>query len=151
MSATAGKKLAVRPVIVHADTIANRTPDRFPDSSVGGDVTWKTLLSQPDTPTDTFTVGVATCELGAGLKLHRHAQAEIYYVTAGRGLVIVDGEEHEVKKGSVVFIPGDAEHGIRCMGEEAVSWLYCFAVGGFREVVYRFSGDGGKDKTNSKL
>ena len=52
----------------------------------------------------------------------------------------IDDVEHEVARGDVVFIPGDAEHGIWNMDdEEELRWLYCFAVDGFGEVVYRFS------------
>lgn len=42
----------------------------------------------------------------------------------------------------MVFIPGDAEHGIRNLdpGEE-LRWFYCFAVDGFEEVKYRFSAE----------
>lgn len=73
------------------------------------------------------------------LKLHRHAHPELYHVTAGRGVVMIDGVESEVGRGSVVFIPGDAEHGIKCVGEEDLEWLYVFAADRFEEVVYRFS------------
>lgn len=63
------------------------------------------------------------------------------------GIVTIDGTEHEVGRGSVLYIPGDAEHGMKCTGKEEVRWLYVFAVGGFGEVEYRFSeceGAGGK-------
>jgi len=52
----------------------------------------------------------------------------------------IDSLEHEVARGDVVFIPGNAEHGIwNTDGENELRWLYCFAVDGFRDVVYRFS------------
>jgi mannose-6-phosphate isomerase-like protein (cupin superfamily) len=145
-------------------------PEGFPDPSAGGNVTWKTLFSNERTETDTFTVGVATCPPGrvvacpasssdkssasstpslfnpgslgdAGLlKLHRHTHAEIYHVISGTGIVCIDGQEYEVGRGSVVFIPGDAEHGIFNKGEGDLVWLYIFAANGFEEIVYRFSG-----------
>jgi mannose-6-phosphate isomerase-like protein (cupin superfamily) len=149
----------IKPVVLHAHEINKRPDESFPDPGVGGTATWKTLISRPETKTDTFTVGIATCALGEAsscpasskasgseipghLKLHRHTHAEIYHVTAGRGIITVDGKEHEVGKGSVVFIPGNAEHGIRCIGEEDVKWLYVFAADGFGEVEYRFEEDG---------
>ena len=46
-----------------------------------------------------------------------------------------------MKKGSVVFIPGNAVHSVRCTGEEELVWLYVFAAGGFGEVVYIFEGE----------
>jgi hypothetical protein len=40
---------------------------------------------------------------------------------------MVDGVAHDVEKGSAVFIPGDAEHGVRNEGAEELKWLYvCF-------------------------
>lgn len=81
------------------------------------------------------------------MKLHRHRQAEIYHVTQGRGVVTIDSKEYEVGKGSVVWIPGDAEHGIENVGVEDLVWLYAFAADGFAEVVYRFDEPGlGKAK-----
>ncbi|KAF2031664.1 hypothetical protein EK21DRAFT_87923 [Setomelanomma holmii] len=127
----------LRPVILHTSDISLMSPQSFP-SSAQGIVSWKTLFSSPHTPTDSLTVGIATCPAGSGtsrpiqnqnqagspkpgpghLKSHRHAHAEMYYVTAGKGCVTIDGIEYEVRKESVVFIPGNAEHGIRNTGTE---------------------------------
>ena len=75
----------------------------------------------------------------------------MYHVTAGRGIVSIDGQEYEVGKGSVVFIPGDAEHGIRNVGCEDLVWLYAFAADGFGEVVYRFSGERVSDQNGKEI
>jgi mannose-6-phosphate isomerase-like protein (cupin superfamily) len=156
----------IKPVVLHEHDISNRKSESFPDTSVGGTLTWKTLISKPETETDTFTVGIATCKPGVDisrpasskktlpghLKLHRHTHAEIYHITAGRGIVTVDGKEHEVGKGSVVFIPGNAEHGIRCVGDEEVKWLYVFAADGFGDIGYRFDEDGpGKEMERKRM
>lgn len=138
----------IRPVVLHERDIAEHVPEQFSDLSIGGEVSWRTLISQPKTLTDTFTVGVARCPPGkhvgcpaAGqLKNHRHTHAEMYHVISGKGLVTIDGVGHVVGKGSVVFIPGDAEHGMKCVGDEDVRWLYVFAADGFGDIVYRFSG-----------
>ncbi|EMD97530.1 hypothetical protein COCC4DRAFT_33967 [Bipolaris maydis ATCC 48331] len=144
-----------KPIVLNADDIISTASERFPDPSTGGDVSWRTLFSAPKTRTNTFTVGIATCAPGVSagcqghLKPHRHKQAEIYHFTAGKGIVTVDGDEHQVAKGSVVWIPGDAEHGVRNVGAEDLVWLYAFATDGFGDVVYRFNeggrGRGGKE------
>ncbi|CAO2656076.1 Nn.00g048790.m01.CDS01 [Neocucurbitaria sp. VM-36] len=167
MSSTTSAKGTVIPIVLDADTIGKAPAETFSAPNMGGNVSWKTLISSPSTPSDTFTVGIATCpprssapcpatfstlrcpfttsaddrnaSAGGHLKLHRHAQAELYHVTSGRGIMSVDGVEHEVRKGSVVFIPGHAEHGIRNLGGEELCWLYVFAAKGFEEVVYQFS------------
>jgi len=58
----------------------------------------------------------------------------VYHIISGHGFVRIDGTEHEVEAGSVVFIPGDAEHGVRNDGDEGeeLTWFYCFAVDGLR-------------------
>jgi len=144
-------------------------------------VTWKTLISNEKTETDTFTVGVATCPPGrvvacpassstsdsgipspslqnpeslgdvGFLTLHRHTHAEIYHVVSGTGMVCIEGKEYEVEKGSVVSIPGDAEHGIYNAGKEDLVWLYVFAADGFEDIVYRFSEQGGSGKSGKVL
>jgi mannose-6-phosphate isomerase-like protein (cupin superfamily) len=145
-----------KPLVLSANDIKNAPLETFPDSESSGTVSWKTLISAPHTATDTFTVGIATCSPGSSshcrghLKSHRHSQAEIYYVTQGEGTVSVEGVEYLVERGSVVWIPGDAEHGVVNTGEEDLVWLYAFAVNGFGEVVYRF-GEVGKVGAKAKL
>lgn len=65
----------------------------------------------------------------------------MYYITEGSGIMIIDGIESKVETGSVVFIPGNAEHGIVNDSKEGkeLKWLYVFPTGAFGDVVYRFS------------
>ena len=49
-----------------------------------------------------------------GARLHYHKVAtELYYVVDGGGSVLLDGVEHEVRKGSLVHIPPGVVHGAR--------------------------------------
>lgn len=41
---------------------------------------------------------------------HTHPWPHINYVLEGKGIVFLDGEEIPVEKGSVAYIPADAEH-----------------------------------------
>lgn len=46
-----------------------------------------------------------------GAKPHYHRVAtELYYVLDGQGIVVLDGVEHKVEKGSVVHIPPGVVH-----------------------------------------
>jgi len=141
---TQNPKRNTEAVHLSAPQIATLASIGFPDPSAGGNVTWKTLFSAPETPTDTFTTGIATCKAGTEgscgghLQAHRHSAAELYHIISGEGVVAIEGTEHHVGNGSVVYIPGDAEQGVRCEGEEDLVWLYVFAVDGFDEVKYRF-------------
>jgi mannose-6-phosphate isomerase-like protein (cupin superfamily) len=49
-----------------------------------------------------------------GAKLHYHQRStELYYVLDGEGVVVLDGTEHPVRKGSIVHIPPGVVHGAR--------------------------------------
>ena len=140
------------PVILNPRAISSMPNESFQGSGLdGGSVTWKTLLSRPKTDTNTFTTGVAACPAKGGhLKCHRHKQAEIYHVLRGKGFVRIDEKDYEVEKGSVIWIPGDAEHGIWNTSEEEgedLVWFYVFAVDAFENVVYRFE----EENTKAKL
>ena len=49
-----------------------------------------------------------------GAREHYHKQAtELYYVLEGEGVVLLDGIEHPVRKGSLVHIPPGVVHGAK--------------------------------------
>jgi mannose-6-phosphate isomerase-like protein (cupin superfamily) len=49
-----------------------------------------------------------------GARPHYHRRAtELYYVLEGEGFVMLYGEEHAVRKGSIVHIPPGVIHGAR--------------------------------------
>ena len=110
------------------------------DDAIRGKIVWRTLLSGDRTPTSQLTMGVT--EVGPGQPSpflpHRHAQAEIYYVLAGEGVVQIGDDEHALRPGSSVFIPGDVWHGARNTGSETLRMLYVFAADSFSDVHYVF-------------
>ncbi|KAL4948434.1 RmlC-like cupin domain-containing protein [Aspergillus filifer] len=142
----------IKPVILGAESISSHSLSSFPDPSHGKDLTWRTLLSTPQTPTSSLCAGIATCPPSGFLARHRHKEAEIYYIISGKGVMEIDGKQIELEKGGVVFIPSDAEHGVwntsvpGTEGEDDegrkgkdLVWLYVFPTGSFGDVVYRFS------------
>jgi quercetin dioxygenase-like cupin family protein len=108
------------------------------DDTRRGKVSWRTLLSQGMTPTDSLTAGVAEFEPGGALNQHRHAAAEIYFILEGEGIVSIDGHDHAVEPGSIAFIPGGAPHGVRNSGGSTLKLFYAFAKSSFGEVEYEF-------------
>ena len=49
-----------------------------------------------------------------GAREHYHKLAtELYYVLEGEGVVLLDGNEHPVRKGSLVHIPPGVVHGAK--------------------------------------
>ncbi|KAI4729879.1 RmlC-like cupin [Aureobasidium sp. EXF-10728] len=126
-------------VVLDANYTSQTQPESFPDKS-RGDVTWHTLLSSDKTASQDMSAGIASCPANTGyLAHHRHTQSEIYYIISGKAEVTVDGNVHAVTGGSTVFIPGDAEHGIRNTGEQELKWFYVFPTASFGNIEYRFS------------
>jgi mannose-6-phosphate isomerase-like protein (cupin superfamily) len=110
------------------------------DDPARGAVTWRTLVSGDRAPTRDLTLGVAeVLPANAGrARLHRHAQAEVYYILAGTGVISIDGVEHPLVPGTCAFVPGDALHGAWATGEAPLRILYVFAADAFDQIQYRF-------------
>ncbi|PZO79110.1 MAG: cupin domain-containing protein [Mesorhizobium amorphae] len=118
---------------------ANAPDDGWNEPDGRGVVGWQTLISGDLTPTNALTAGVAHLAVGGRLALHRHDPAEIYYMIAGKAVVTVDGVETHIEPGACVYIPGNAEHGIRNEGAMPARFLYVFPTDSFGDVEYRFS------------
>ncbi|OBS25413.1 hypothetical protein FPOA_05946 [Fusarium poae] len=128
-----------KPLIIDTISLSKDTPSSFIEKE-RGNATWHTIISAPGTISNSLTSGIATCPPNGALALHRHAQAEIYYILSGTGEVEVDGVRHSVSKDNLLWIPGDAEHGVFC-GDDELRWLYIFPESSFDNIVYRFSSE----------
>lgn len=148
MAATIDSKSDVRPFVLSKQEINQLPLEDFSDSrtgfvSKGGG--WRNIFSAPTTPTDSLNIGIATFPPRSASQmsfeaLHRHKQAEFYYILSGQAVVRIDDAKYEVGAGHALFIPGDAEHGFwNPSEEEALVFLWGFACDGFKEVVYQFS------------
>ena len=127
------------PVIVRE---SDRERENFADPA-RGDASWLTFFSADATPTSAMSAGLMELAPGgAGLRPHRHAQPEIYYIAAGSGIVTIDGVDAEATEGTALFIPGDAEHAVRNTGDCALRIFYVFPTDRFGDVLYRFSPPG---------
>lgn len=124
-------------MVLDGDKVNQTAFNSFPDANYGN-VVWQTLLSRSRTCSDSMCAGIATCPSNGMLALHQHTQAEIYYVLAGSGEVEIGGVRHHVTEGSMLWIPGDAMHGVFCGPNETLKWLYIFPEGRFEDIIYRF-------------
>jgi quercetin dioxygenase-like cupin family protein len=127
----------MEPVVRSTD----RTETEVWDDPVRGRVAFQVLISRDRTPTSSLYTGLAELPVSGWLGRHRHSQPEVYHVLDGSGIVVLDGTEHAVTGGSVVFVPGDAEHGIRNTADRPLRFVYAFATDSVEDVVYRFSAD----------
>ncbi len=78
--------------------------------------------------TETAFTEVALNQWRAGLvgPPHRHDQKEqIFYVTSGKGIVVLDSERYSVKPGDIIYVPPGIEHQtIADAGQSVVYMLY---------------------------
>jgi quercetin dioxygenase-like cupin family protein len=66
---------------------------------------------------------------GGAVDPHSHPTHEFYYVTSGRGIMTIDGEDCPVVQGDLVHIPPDKVHSLRPVTDHAPIHCFCFAVG----------------------
>jgi quercetin dioxygenase-like cupin family protein len=65
---------------------------------------------------------------GSAFALHVHPGEHILFVIEGKGLVHVDGVDHQVKKGETIFVPAEYPHGVKTY-PDASEPLQLLAVG----------------------
>ena len=99
-----------------------------------GRVSWRTVAAG-----EGLTAGLARIAPGEALQEHRHAQAEVYVVLEGAGVVTVDGKTRKVDAGAVLHIPGGALHSCENTGDVELRIAYVLAADSFADVEYDFS------------
>jgi len=103
-----------------------------------GTIRFRTLISAPNTPTDSLVCGIAMMATGETFALHSHAQPEVYFGLEGEGEVMIDGQPHRLAPGVALFIPGGAIHGVP-LAASPLKWFYTFAADSFADIHYRFA------------
>lgn len=96
----------------------------------------RTFISGDRTPTRGRSMGVFEMPPGALLDPHHHHPQEVYYVTAGEAEVFVDGEWRALRRGDVVYFPGDAVHGARNRGAASCTIVWVFPTDTYEEIEY---------------
>ena len=115
----------------------NALQDEAWDDKLRGTIRFRTLISAPDTHTDSIVCGVAMMETGDTFALHSHEHPEVYFGLEGEGDVMIDGNPHRLAPGIAIFIPSNAIHGVP-LATGPLKWFYTFATDSFVNVEYRF-------------
>jgi mannose-6-phosphate isomerase-like protein (cupin superfamily) len=66
----------------------------------------------------TLRTGIYVLPAGAHDPQGPHQQDEVYYLIRGRAVLTVDGEEHPVEPGSIVYVRAGIEHRFHSIQEE---------------------------------
>ena len=85
-------------------------------------------LSDLDIPGCELVAGIGDIDPDTHYTLHYHDQVELYYIPAGEGIVLVDGDEVNVRKGSVIYINGGVVHGADNRGTEPITVYYVYGT-----------------------
>ncbi|MDG0810021.1 cupin domain-containing protein [Cohnella rhizosphaerae] len=74
----------------------------------------KMLIDQTNSETKNVQINMGIVAPGAKHTDHNHAPSydEVYLIHKGKAMVRLDGVEHELEPGDVVFIPGGSMHAI---------------------------------------
>jgi mannose-6-phosphate isomerase-like protein (cupin superfamily) len=126
MSALAALLLAAAPamaVIDEADTVRREPP---PHGQIGMSTAYRISDFAPQPRTMEFRRRVL--DPGAAIGEHPIAHDEVYYVTAGEGVVVSDGVEARLKAGMAAYLYAGAVVAIRQVGDEPLSIIIAYPV-----------------------
>src|SRR5215471_12903407 len=91
----------------------------------------------PAQGSDSMALGTQQLPVGAGIRVHQHHEAdEVLFVLEGTGFGILDDTRTPVEKGSAIYIPKGAWHGVENPDSE-VLLLWVVAPPGLENVFSR--------------
>jgi mannose-6-phosphate isomerase-like protein (cupin superfamily) len=89
-----------------------------------GPLFWKRLVGGVDLDGDWESFEYARVAVGGVIGEHVHWRTEeIYYVTAGRAEMHLDGKPHTVGPGDLIITPIDGKHRARTLGDEDFEFI----------------------------
>tara|TARA_R110002072_G_scaffold38314_27_gene111137 strand:- start:16252 stop:16701 length:450 start_codon:yes stop_codon:yes gene_type:complete len=116
---------AVPPMVVvsEADVVVREAP---PHGAIGMSTAYRISDAAPQPRRMEFRRRIL--DPGAAVGEHPISHDEVYYVTAGRGVVISDGVEAQLTLGMAAYLYEGAVVGIRQTGEEPLSIIIAYPV-----------------------
>ena len=94
-----------------------QTLEQSPKNRRGGGQTSHLLLAPAQFSSRNLAITWVQGAQGSRQSLHSHPDSEqVYVIVAGRGRMMVDGQEQDVGAGTMVLIPPGAQHAIHNPG-----------------------------------
>ncbi|WP_407310179.1 cupin domain-containing protein [Desulfosporosinus sp. SB140] len=84
---------------------------------------FKKVLVSPREGWEGYVMRVFDLEADGYTPKHTHAWPHINYIVRGKGILHLDGVDHEVEAGSYAYVPGNALHQFSNRGEELFSMI----------------------------
>lgn len=123
-AAAAAPKPAPPMVVVQEDDVMVR--EAPPHGAIGMSTAYRISDAAPQPRRMEFRRRVL--DVGAAIGEHPITHDEVYYVTAGRGVVVSDGIEAEVGPATAAYLYEGAVVGIRQVGDEPLSIIIAYPV-----------------------
>jgi mannose-6-phosphate isomerase-like protein (cupin superfamily) len=101
-----------------------QTLEQSPKNRRGGGQTSHLLLAPAQFGSRSLAITWVEGAPGSQQSPHAHPDSEqVYVIIAGRGRMIVDGQEQDVAAGTMVLIPPGAQHAIHNPGPEQLVYV----------------------------
>lgn len=103
-----------------------------------GRIKWENILETGPAAGQGLTAGKAALEPGREFRPHIHNTPELYYISAGQGVLVCAEGRISVEAESLVHIPAGTVHGLINTGTSTMLFLYVFPAGSFDRISYEF-------------
>lgn len=110
-------------VVSESEVMVREAP---PHGAIGMSTAYRISDAAPQPRTMEFRRRVL--DVGAAIGAHPISHDEVYYVTAGRGVVFSDGIELEIGPGMAAYLYESAVVGIHQVGDEPLSIIIAYPV-----------------------
>ena len=117
---------AAAPAMVVVDETEVMVREASPHGAIGMSTAYRISDAAPQPRTMEFRRRVL--DVGAAIGAHPISHDEVYYVTAGEGVVVSDGVETTLKSGMAAYLYEGAVVGIRQTGDEPLSIVIAYPV-----------------------
>lgn len=123
--AAASERQAAPPIVVvsESEVMVREAP---PHGAIGMSTAYRISDAAPQPRRMEFRRRVL--DVGAAIGEHPIAHDEVYYVTAGTGIVVSDGQEAPLAPGMAAYLYDGAVVGIRQTGAEPLSLIIAYPV-----------------------
>ena len=126
MSALATLLLVAAPAMVVIDEAQTGRREPPPHGEIGMSTVYRISDAAPQPRTMEFRRRVL--DPGAAIGEHPIAHDEVYYVTAGEGVVVSDGKEARLRPGMAAYLYDGATVGVRQTGGTPLSLIISYPV-----------------------
>jgi quercetin dioxygenase-like cupin family protein len=112
-------------------------PDKAPIVTDDEEVTTKIVVGDNESE-GRYTILSDLWKVGFSVPTHYHARHfETFFLISGEAEWTVNGEKHAMKAGDAVYIPANAPHSARTLGDKPAHFLLIYAAGDYESHLRR--------------